>query len=170
MDFINHREGGMFSTILLYRVRAVETVRGCMSLKKQKSQGKAVEVTSNSKEENSQDFCLNFVQEFVLRSKMWYGTIELRKQILKRLAALQQETDNDSCIENKGPLRTNKISGSDSCIPRNETAQPRHFQNRIIMFCLAIPRTYICERFIYSHDLSVEDLSWEYINHSQIHE
>ncbi len=30
-----------------------ETVRGCVSLKKQKSQGKAVEVTVNSKEENS---------------------------------------------------------------------------------------------------------------------
>ncbi len=30
-----------------------ETVRGCMSLKKYKSQGKAVEVTVNSREENS---------------------------------------------------------------------------------------------------------------------
>ncbi len=24
------------------------------------------------------------------------------------------------------------------CIPRNETVRPRHFQNRIIMFCLPI--------------------------------
>jgi hypothetical protein len=31
----------------------VETVRGCVSLKKQKSHGKAVEVTVNSKEEKS---------------------------------------------------------------------------------------------------------------------
>jgi hypothetical protein len=35
-----------------------------MSLKKCKSQGKAVEVTKNSKEEN---FCQDFVQEFGLR-------------------------------------------------------------------------------------------------------
>ncbi len=35
-------------------------------MKKYKSQGKAVEVTVNSKEENSEDFCLDFVQEFGL--------------------------------------------------------------------------------------------------------
>ena len=35
-------------------------------MKIKKSQGKAVEVTVNSKEENSQDFCLDFVQEFTL--------------------------------------------------------------------------------------------------------
>ncbi len=40
-----------------------------MSLKKQKSQGKAVEVTVNSKEENSYDFCIDFIQEFSLSSK-----------------------------------------------------------------------------------------------------
>jgi hypothetical protein len=39
-----------------------------MSLKKYKSQGKAVKVTVNSKEENSSDFCLDFVQEFCLCS------------------------------------------------------------------------------------------------------
>ncbi len=33
-------------------------------MKKYKSQRKAVEVTVKSKEENSQDFCLDFVQEF----------------------------------------------------------------------------------------------------------
>ncbi len=37
-----------------------------MSLRKQKSQGKAVEVTVNSKEENSEDFCPDFIQEFGL--------------------------------------------------------------------------------------------------------
>ncbi len=42
---------------------ALETVRGCVSLKKYKSQGKAVEATVNSKEEN---FWLEFVQEFGL--------------------------------------------------------------------------------------------------------
>jgi hypothetical protein len=45
-----------------------ETLRGCVSLKKQKSQGKAVEMTVNNKEDNSKDFCLDFVQEFGLYS------------------------------------------------------------------------------------------------------
>jgi hypothetical protein len=40
-----------FSSILLYFT--VEIVRGCVSLKKYKSKGKAREVTVNSKEENS---------------------------------------------------------------------------------------------------------------------
>jgi hypothetical protein len=39
-----------------------------MSLKKYKSQGKAVDVNVSSKEENSEDFCLDFVQEFGLCS------------------------------------------------------------------------------------------------------
>jgi hypothetical protein len=37
-----------------------------VSLKKYKFQGKAVEATVSSKEQNTQDFCLNFVQEFGL--------------------------------------------------------------------------------------------------------
>jgi hypothetical protein len=40
-----------------------------VSLKKLKSQGKAVEVTVNSKEENSYDFCLDFAQEFGLMTR-----------------------------------------------------------------------------------------------------
>jgi hypothetical protein len=40
--------------------------RGCVNLKKYI---KAVEVTVNSKEENSEDFCLDFVQRFGLTSK-----------------------------------------------------------------------------------------------------
>ncbi len=73
MDFLNHREGGMvvYQDFLLSplhcRVTELETVRGCVSLKKDKSQGKAVDVTVNSKEENS--FCLDFVQEFHLRMR-----------------------------------------------------------------------------------------------------
>ncbi len=47
-----------------FTVCTVETVRGCV--KKYKSQGKAVEVTVNCKEENSEDFCLDFFQEFGL--------------------------------------------------------------------------------------------------------
>jgi hypothetical protein len=47
----------------------LETVRGCVSLKKYNFQGKDVDVTLNSKEENSQDFCLDFVQEFGLWMK-----------------------------------------------------------------------------------------------------
>jgi hypothetical protein len=41
-------------------------MRDCVSLKKNKSQGRAVDETVNSKEENSKDFCLDFVQEFGL--------------------------------------------------------------------------------------------------------
>jgi hypothetical protein len=37
-----------------------------VSLKKKKSQSKAVEVSANSKEENSLDFCLDLFQEFGL--------------------------------------------------------------------------------------------------------
>jgi hypothetical protein len=48
-------------------VTELYTVRDCESLKKWKSEGKAVKVTMNSKEENSQDFCLDFVQEFSFR-------------------------------------------------------------------------------------------------------
>ncbi len=42
-------------------------VTGCMTLKQQKSQGKAVQVAVNNKAENSKDFCLDFVEEFGLR-------------------------------------------------------------------------------------------------------
>jgi hypothetical protein len=44
--------------------RNLETLRGRLSLKKLKSQGRAVEVTVNSKEENSSDFSLYVVPEF----------------------------------------------------------------------------------------------------------
>ncbi len=60
--------------------------------------------------------------------------------------------------------------------PENETVCPRYFKNRIIMFFLSVstmPHSCICERFIYSQDLSAyfaADQSWEYMNHSQIHE
>ncbi len=47
-------------------MRILEIVRGCLTLKKYKSQGIAVEVTVNSKEENSDHFCLDYVQEFGL--------------------------------------------------------------------------------------------------------
>jgi hypothetical protein len=60
MDFLNHRERGavfyqffLLSLLHCTLTRTVETVRGCVSLKNLKSQGKAVEVTLNSKEENS---------------------------------------------------------------------------------------------------------------------
>jgi hypothetical protein len=72
MDFVNH------SGVVFYQVfpqdpfsftETLETVRG-LSLKKQKSQGKAVELTVKSKEENSSDFCLDYVQEFGLRAAL----------------------------------------------------------------------------------------------------
>ena len=68
------------------------------------------------------------------------------------------------------------MSGSHLCIPRNETVQPRYFQNRIIMLCLPILHSYVCERFIYFQDRSVHfsaakyvDRSCEFINRSQTH-
>jgi hypothetical protein len=52
-----------FSSFHLYSVqqRTIETVRGFVSLKEYISQGKAIEVTVNSKEENHEDFFLDFV-------------------------------------------------------------------------------------------------------------
>jgi hypothetical protein len=51
MDFLNHREGGAvsirFYSFLLYR-----NCKSCVGLKKSKSQGEALEVTVNTKEEN----------------------------------------------------------------------------------------------------------------------
>jgi hypothetical protein len=96
MDFLNHREGGMvlwFSirvfSFLFYCVK--EKSRNCKRLKKYKSQGKAVEVTVNSKEENSYNFCLDYVQEFglctirilppYLWKKPWKITFSLFTQI-----------------------------------------------------------------------------------------
>ncbi len=53
---LNHREG-FYQVFLLYplqcTVTKLETVRGCVSLKKYKSQGKAVAVTVSSKEEKT---------------------------------------------------------------------------------------------------------------------
>ncbi len=63
------------------------------------------------------------------------------------------------------------MSGSDLCIPRNETAQPRYFQNRIIMFCLSISR-FMYLWAIYTIPSSI-CRGWSvgiYINRSQIHE
>jgi hypothetical protein len=59
MDFLNRREGGIFSSrfssfsFTVYNNCTVEIERGCVSLKKYKPQDKALEVTVNSKEENS---------------------------------------------------------------------------------------------------------------------
>ncbi len=60
MDFLNHREGGvvfyqgfLLSPFTVYVNRDLETVRVCVGLTKNKSQGTAVEVSVNSKEENS---------------------------------------------------------------------------------------------------------------------
>ncbi len=58
MDFLNHWEGCMafYEVFLLSTLQCTvtdlnKTVRGCVSLKKYKSQGTNVEVTVNSKEE-----------------------------------------------------------------------------------------------------------------------
>ncbi len=60
IDFLNHSERWkvLYQVFLHSPLQStgnwpLETVRGCVSLKKEKSQSKAVEVTVNSKEENS---------------------------------------------------------------------------------------------------------------------
>jgi hypothetical protein len=58
-----------------------------VSFKKYESQGKAVEVTVNSKEENSSDFCLDFVQEFGL----------------KRINTVKRKTDTKIQLDNSRP-------------------------------------------------------------------
>ncbi len=66
------------------------------------------------------------------------------------------------------PIQT---SGSDLCIPRYETAGPRYFQNRIIMFCLPVS-TFMYLWAIYIFPGSVCQFccsligrpTWEYIN------
>jgi hypothetical protein len=69
MDFLNHREGGevFYQVFLLSPLQCTLTHCRNGSLKlKYKSHGKAVDVTLNRKEENSRDFCLDFVIEFGL--------------------------------------------------------------------------------------------------------
>jgi hypothetical protein len=58
MEFLKGRGFGFLSgfppfSSTVYSNGTVETVGGCVSLKKKKTRGKAVEVTVNSKEENS---------------------------------------------------------------------------------------------------------------------
>ncbi len=51
--FLNHREGGRYGFLSGFTsVSFTETVRGCVGLKKSKSQGEALEVTVNNKKEN----------------------------------------------------------------------------------------------------------------------
>jgi hypothetical protein len=71
----------------------VETVRGCASFQKYKSQGKAVEMTVNSKEENSSDFCLDFFPEFGIQ----------------RINSIKGKTDTKIQFENKQTNRRLKI-------------------------------------------------------------
>ncbi len=67
------------------------------------------------------------------------------------------------------------MTGSGLCISRNESAQPRYFQNRIIMLCLPIS-TLIYQWAIYIFSglvclfccSKIDRWSFEYINLSQI--
>ncbi len=79
MDLLNYREGAVvfYQDILLSPLQSTVTelwkyVRVCMSLKKQKSHRTAVLVTVNSKEKNSEIFCLDFVQEFDLSKSVLF--------------------------------------------------------------------------------------------------
>jgi hypothetical protein len=52
------------------------------------------------------------------------------------------------------------MSGSDLCIPRNEIVRPRHFKNRIIIFCLPISIFMYLWVIYYSHNRGTQDRSW----------
>ncbi len=83
MDFLSQRERGVVSckVFLLSPLqstssRTVETVRGCVSLKKYKSQGKAVETTMNSKEKKLSRLLSGFrprIRPLVSTQKVPYG-------------------------------------------------------------------------------------------------
>jgi hypothetical protein len=66
LDFLNHRERGIGFLSGFPPFSFTETVRGCVSLAKWKSQGKTAEVTVNSKEEQNLEFCLAFDRELGL--------------------------------------------------------------------------------------------------------
>jgi hypothetical protein len=82
MDFSNQWRGyGFLSgfppvSFTVYSNWTPETVRGCVSVKNRISSGKAVELTVNSKEENSEYFCPDFVQELGLRGMVAASCIE----------------------------------------------------------------------------------------------
>ncbi len=66
------------------------------------------------------------------------------------------------------------MSGYNLCIPRNETAWPRYFQNRIIMFCLPISTLmYLWAIYILPGSVCLfccsQIGSWKYIKRSQTH-
>jgi hypothetical protein len=63
--FLNHRDGGM----VFYQVFLLFPVRKCKRLREFEEieiSSKAVNVTVNNKEENSDNFCLGFTQKFGL--------------------------------------------------------------------------------------------------------
>jgi hypothetical protein len=75
VDFLNHRVGGMVFYPCFPPFSFTVNSRICKRLREFeeiKSEGKAVEVTVNSMEENSEEFCLDFVQEFCLWKHGWY--------------------------------------------------------------------------------------------------
>ncbi len=73
----------------------------------------------------------------------------------------------------KAPWESNINIWYDLCIPRNETALSRYFQNRIIMFCLPISTfMYLWMISVFSGSVCLFCLTILaiYINCSQIHE
>jgi hypothetical protein len=68
-------------------------IRGCVSLKKEKFQGKNVEMTVNSKEENSLDFRLDFVQEFSVRCPFQVSPLTYENHSI--LSASEDPVSND---------------------------------------------------------------------------
>jgi hypothetical protein len=79
MDFLNYREGGMvfYQVFLLSPLHCTVTeLRNCKRL----LDFEEIEVNVNSKEENSSDFCLDFVQEFGLYTSVGSAATNGSKQ------------------------------------------------------------------------------------------
>jgi hypothetical protein len=83
MDFLNYREGGYgfsirFSSFFLYRKRNCMRLREFEETEISSKAVDIVEVTVNNKEQNSYDFCLDFVQEsasVILREWFFAGDV-----------------------------------------------------------------------------------------------
>ncbi len=68
MHFLNHREGDMvfYQVFLLSHLQKFRNCKRLHEFEEIEISSKAVKVTVNNKEENSEDFCLDFFQEFGL--------------------------------------------------------------------------------------------------------
>ncbi len=84
-------------------------------MKKTKSQSKAIEVTVNGKAENSQDFGLNFVQEFGLSTALSLLLPNANTELLKILAS------NLVCAPKSLRKNSKKLTGTGGAVCKGAT-------------------------------------------------